>query len=51
MTFVESTEGWRFSIRGMGVFALLGMWINKTVRAGAVFLASVLPSVIFVFGR
>jgi hypothetical protein len=52
MAFVEPTEGWRVRIRGVFVFAgLFGAWIHKTVGAGVVFVASVLPSVIFVFGR
>jgi hypothetical protein len=52
MAFVESTEGWGCRIRGVFGFAgLFGTWIRKTVGTGVVFLASVLPSVIFIFGR
>ena len=52
MAFVEPTEGWRCRIRGVFVFAgLFGTWIHKTVGAGVVLVASVLPSVIFMFGR
>ena len=52
MAFVELTEGWRFRVRGV-VFAagLFGIWMNRTVGAGMVFLASVLPTAIFVLGR
>jgi hypothetical protein len=49
--FVEPIEGWRFRSRCVGAFDLFGMWMNRSLSAGVSFLASVLPSVIFVLGR
>jgi len=52
MAFVELTEGWRLRVRGVVFVAdLFGIWINRTMGAGIVLLASVLPTAIFVLGR
>jgi hypothetical protein len=52
MAFVELTEGWRLRVRGVVFVAdLFGIWMNRTMGAGIVLLASVLPTAIFVLGR